>query len=444
MSYILTLFAFAFIGLSALSTTSQTIVRDLNGFRLGQYRAVSHRELNAPDEQGQNSPEIRFEAFVISEEPVLYMVFQYHKDEPELIHSIQITGADGKHDPEFRGLRLGMTPGEVEKVLGKPSKKASVGEHGTLWEFDKTNYSVEISTANKLSSIRIFDRPAGAPDQKALPKFPDYVKTLQAGTNSELSALLAPDLELFEAGESKVFERAMKTEIASDSSGIFAAVRRLAKELSSVDTSKPDQYEEVTRVGIGKDMMHVVRLYKLSGVSEITLRWNGEKWQVWEFGKRPEAPVPQDWKSIYTPGSLKEIVTQRIPELIKTPNVALTKDNGKPHASFSYKSYPTSTKVVFTGETRKTPETTISLISLWLTTIGKSKELAKRFEFEFKVVENGAEYWLPIQHPIPERLAKEVKKGEQITIYLAWMGINFVDGRPELLAIVNELESVTR
>ena len=39
--------------------------------------------------------------------------------------------------------------------LVKPSNIKSVGEYGEVFEYDDTNYSVEINQQNKLSSIKI-------------------------------------------------------------------------------------------------------------------------------------------------------------------------------------------------------------------------------------------------------------------------------------------------
>lgn len=431
---LLSLICFAAVG----TTSAQTFVRDLAGFRLGQYRDATHRDLGQPDQQGNTDENTAYEAFLLSEEPMLYMVFQYRKTDPDTIWSIQVTGADPKYDIGFRGLRLTALPAEVEKILGKPREKIDVSEHGIRWEFSNTNYSVEIGKDNRLSSVRIVDEPLREPDVKNLPQLKDVIGILQAGTNAELGNLLAPDIELYEGDKVLAFESSMKNEIASDGSGVFATVRKLSKELSFVDQTKADQYDVKMRVRPGRDLLHVIQLPKLKTVTEITFKWNGERWQIWEFGAKKAPPQPQDWKSIYTPGSLKDLVSKRIPDLIKNPNVALTKEGGKPLAGLSYNSYPTSTRVRFTGEIRNTPDSTRTLIELWLVTLGKSKELANRFEFEFKVVEQDKEYWLPIQNPIPDRLKKEVKTNDEITIYLSWIGIKYENDRPELLAIVNE------
>jgi hypothetical protein len=356
---------------SAFSVEAQQFVQDLNGFRLGQIRSATHKELGPPGQEGPSDEDVVFEAFLLKEEPQLYMVFQYRKDEPDLIWSIQITGEDPAHDTSFKDLRLGLPAGEVEKRLGKPSLKETVREHGTRWEYAGRNFSIEINPQNRLSSIRIVNDRSKEPDVKNMPRFSDVIKQLQTPQNSDLAEFLAPDLELYEGGKTRSFEWRLATEIASDKSGVFAAIRRLSKELSSVDSTKPDQYEEKLRLHRVREPQHVIRLPKLTGVTEIVFRWNGETWQIWEFGAKPTAPVPSDWKSIYKPGTLKGIVTERIPALIRQPNVALSGGDGKPTASFSYNSYPTSAVVKYTGESRKISETTKSLIAIWLDTLGK-------------------------------------------------------------------------
>ena len=426
--------------ITAISSQAQNAVQDLGGFRLGQYQIATHNEFGDPNKKGATDADVSYEAFLLKEDPTVYMVFQYQNREPEIIWSIQITGWDEKFDPGFNGLRFGLSPKEVENRLGRPARKIDIGEHGTRWEFEGRNVSIEIDTKGRLSSIRIVDERSEGPqpDLKRLPNFTELIKRLQTGTNAELADLLEADMELYDAGKVRSFERAMGTEIASDQSGIFGAIRRLSKELSTVDMKKPDQYEENMRMRYGRDSLHVIKLFKTPGISEIAFRWNGAKWLIWEFGKGKPEPNTQAWKQIYTPGSLKNIVATRMPELLKNPNVALTKDNGKPLASFSYNSYPTSTGVKFTGESRKTPETTVSLIALWLTTIGKPKDLAKSFEFEYKFSENGVDYWLPVQSPLHERFLKDTKKDDQITIYFSWVGIKYENDRPELLAVLNE------
>lgn len=432
---------------SSLPAIAQNIVSELSGFRLGQMREVTHNELGEPDMSGKQGEELAYEAFLLKEEPELYLVFQYHKSEPEIIYSIQITGSDQTNDPGFRGLRFGASPKDVEKVLGMPSNKADAGEHGTRWEYEKGNFSVEINKLNRLSSIRISDeRSDGSdPEYKLVPKFTDLVKKLQTGSNLEISEILSPGMEIYEGEKTRFFKRKFRTEVATDNSGVFSAIRRLAKELSQVDPSKAAQYEENMRMRYGRDPLHVLKFYKLKGITEIAFTWDGRRWLIWEFGaKNSEESSDTAWMNRYKAGSIKELATTRLNELIKSPNYLLSGPDKKPVASFSYNSFPTKTIVVFTGESRKTPESTMTLLGLWLTSIGRSKEDAKLFGTEFKFTEAGTDYWLPVQSTLIKHFPTEVKKGDAIMIYVAWVGIKYEKDNPESLTIVNEFTTLEK
>ena len=428
------------------TTVAQNIISELSGFRLGQIRAVTHNELGEPDKSGEQPDELSYEAFLLKEDPQLYMVFQYHKSEPQIIHSIQITGSDESNDPGFRGLKFGVGPKEVEKALGPPTKKMDAGEHGTRWEYDKANFSVEINKSNKLSSIRISDEreEGGDPEYKSVPKFGELVKKLQTGSNAEISDLISPGMEVYEAEKVLFFNKKFRSEIATDSSTVFATIRRLAKELSQVDSTKEAEYEENMRLRLGHDPLHVMKFYKLKDITEIAFKWDGRKWLIWEFRARKVEGDDLSWMNKYKVGSLKELATIRMQALIKTPNVALSGDDGKPIANFSYNSFPTKTKVVFTGESRKTAESTLVLIRLWLTTIGRSKEDAKLYETEYRFTEDGSDYWLPVQSTLIKHFPNEVKNGEAIMIYVAWVGIKYEKDKPESLTIVNEFTTLEK
>ncbi|MGH9948956.1 MAG: hypothetical protein ACRD6X_17425 [Pyrinomonadaceae bacterium] len=441
MNIIKPILIFSILLIAAIAATSQTIVYELNGFRLAQFRSVTHRMFGKPDMDGASSETVNYEAFLLKDDQSLYMVFQYLKAEPQIIYSIQITGTDERHDPGFRGLKFGQSASEIEKELGKPSKKVSIDEHGTRWEYEKANFSIEISKQNKLSSIRIVDE-RDKPDFERVPKFRDVITKLQAGTNAELAELLAPDLEVYDAGKVIYFTGLHKDEIKNDSSGVFAAVRRLSKELSNVNPANEGEIVENLRLKQGSDPMPVIKLFKLKGINEIVFRWDGRRWVIWEFGSAKPTNGNDDWMSRYKLGSLKELASGKLQELIKTPNVLMKGPDGKPIANFSYNSYPTKTKVKFTGESRKTSAETLTLLQLWLATIGRSKDEAKLFETEFKFIEDGAVHWLPVQSTLIEHFANEVKKDDDIMIYVAWVGIKYEKEKPVSLTIINEFTTL--
>jgi hypothetical protein len=426
----------------ALNSHTQTIVSELNGIHLGQFRSVTHKTFGEPDDV-QKVGESVFEVYFLTEEPSLYLVFQYHPNEPEIIHSIQFSGQDRSYDPGFRGLKLGAAASDVEKVLGKPSKRIAAGEGRIRWEFDRSNLSIELGSDNKLSSIRIVDeRIEGLePDVKALPNFDEVRKILQKGSNSEIAEILSPSVEVYDGEMTVSFGAKMKNELAADTSGVFATLRKLAKELSAVDRSQAGSYEEFLRLRYGKDSLHVIKLFKLTSIKEIVFMWTGRRWVIWEIGARVEGSNTS-WMDRYSPGSLKDLAGDKLNALLNDPNVLMTGPDGKPFAAFSYNSFPTRTNVTFTGASRKTSDSTLAVLEIWLTTIGRSKDEAKLFTTEYHFIENGVDHWLPVQSTLIDDFAKEITKGEVVTIFVAWAGIKYNSGKPESLTVVNEFSKI--
>jgi len=166
----------------AVESLAQQYIYDLNGFRLRQYREAVFNELGEAPQSGAMDDDMEYEAFFLSEEPLVYMVFQYRLPYDGLIFSIQITGDDPRIDLGFRGLRFGASEQDVIKALGQPARRIDVGERGTRLEFDKANFSVEVNTEKRLSSVRIMDDDdvVSLPDPKSIPALQDMVKNLSS------------------------------------------------------------------------------------------------------------------------------------------------------------------------------------------------------------------------------------------------------------------------
>jgi hypothetical protein len=158
--------------LTLLKVSAQTVVTDLNGFRLGQYRETATNELGKPFQQGKYKDGFGYEVFLLKPDTSLYMVFEYAARDTAIIWSLQISGNDTTTDIGFKGFKLGIDKNQVQQLLGKPDKKEDIGDYGKKWTYDKTNYSVEISKRGTLSSVKIRDTYSNKPaDVSKLPKF---------------------------------------------------------------------------------------------------------------------------------------------------------------------------------------------------------------------------------------------------------------------------------
>ena len=136
----------AFLLLLMLSKVNgQTKVTDLYGFRLGQYRETASNEFGKPFLQDKFEDGFEYEVFLVKPDTSLYMVFEYAVEQTDIIWSIQISGKNTTTDIGFKGLRLGADKKQVEQILGKPENKEDAGVYGKRWDYEKTNYSIEIS-----------------------------------------------------------------------------------------------------------------------------------------------------------------------------------------------------------------------------------------------------------------------------------------------------------
>jgi len=408
-------------GLLTVATAQPNII-DLNGFRLHQTRESPINEFGVPDKSGRYDDGAEYDAFLLKENPNLYMVFEYPDADSGINRSIQITGSDPTTDLGFRGLRMGMSSVDVEKELGIASKKVDIGEYGTRWEYNKTNFSIEIGSNGKLSSVRIrtiAENVYPDPDVKKLPKFDVILKILTTGSNNDLAQIFAPDTEIYRDGKTLYFSHSMKTEIARDASKMFSTIRELAKELGTVNTKNAAEFEKNARIGLGEPLKHVMKFKKGGKVKEIVFKYLWGEFLVWEIdGGRPGI----DELASYQPRTLMELTTT-IPEgLFKKPNVILYDSQKKPDIRLSYNSFTSRVKVVYTGESRKIAERKRFVINIWLKTLGKPKEILDLFETEYLFKENNEEYWIPVQKAASAKLSKEFKKGDAAMIFVAWLG----------------------
>jgi hypothetical protein len=83
------------------------------------------------------------------------------------------------------------------------------------------------------------------------------------------------------------------------------------------------------------------------------------------------------------------------------------------------------------------------LIKDWLTTTYGPKvrdEYLKLLDTEFLFTETLIEHWLPVQSPLIQPLQEELKKGDEVTLYVAWVGARKESGKVDWVFVVNKFE----
>lgn len=102
---------------------------------------------------------------------------------------------------------------------------------------------------------------------------------------------------------------------------------------------------------------------------------------------------------------------------------------------------PVRARVTYTGKSRPTVATKQRFISFYMESLGTS-EFAKKFGTEMLFIEDGVEFWLPVQDILLSYFRKELHKGERVTLFANWIGITYPErGRSGVhVFLVNEFE----
>lgn len=265
---------------------SQDFAIELNGFRLNQYKDAPLNEFGQVVQTETYDDGFQYEVFFVDPDSTVYMIFMYPPPNRKTIWSIQLSGWYEGFDTGFKNLKLGMSKKEVKEILGEPSTVEDIGEYGSMWSYEQTNYSVEISLDGKLSSIKIMDSSSEfftGDDETSPPSFDKYFSDLGSGNRERITQLLAPDMEIYKNDSVFSFTRSISSEIKTDYSGIFRLIDELYIRLKNIDPENPDQYEENVRVSLNHDPMHVAKIRLKDSYSEIVFKEMFGEYLIWEI-----------------------------------------------------------------------------------------------------------------------------------------------------------------
>ncbi len=76
----------------------------------------------------------------------------------------------------------------------------------------------------------------------------------------------------------------------------------------------------------------------------------------------------------------------------------------------------------YTGRHRETAAPTRELIRRWVKALRHPKEYETLFEHEVEVESGGKKYWLPIQNPMVQSFASEVRVSGSVKLYIMLLG----------------------
>jgi hypothetical protein len=102
-------------------------------------------------------------------------------------------------------------------------------------------------------------------------------------------------------------------------------------------------------------------------------------------------------------------------------------------------------RVIYVGRSRPIPADKKSLIKLWMQSNKISEEVFQMFAEEFLFSEDGVEFWLPVQNVLIPHFKKEMRNGESLDLFTAWIGVTDAEpGKRKHVFLVNEFQKVEK
>lgn len=133
----------------------------------------------------------------------------------------------------------------------------------------------------------------------------------------------------------------------------------------------------------------------------------------------------------YTPSTLARVVKAH-------PGIVAARGKG---AGTEWE--PVRARVTYTGTSRPIATGKQRLISAYMVTNG-TPQFANKFPTEWLFIENGAEFWLPVQDVLVSYFDKELHKGDSVELFVELIGITQPgrDGRRMHVFVVNEFNKL--
>jgi hypothetical protein len=284
MNYFKLALSVCFICILSIAAVAQnnSNPHELQGFLLGQRRNTIEKVLGKPLQVQEASDGWVDVAFQQNGSKENYLVFSFAKSGNEPAAAIQYTGAPTPGMRPFLGLRLGDSVDKVVSVAGKPSLTKASEEEGTLqYDYEGRNFSFEIDTAKRLSSIRISD--TGKRRGPAIPNL-ELLRAAASNCNiEELLNLLSGDLEVYRGKESLMFERSAVDDLSKPGKmreAICGNSRSLKSAFLAGDALQGDPNLRITEKGPSGP---VIKFPESKTLKEIFFKEEAGEWRVYEI-----------------------------------------------------------------------------------------------------------------------------------------------------------------
>ncbi len=135
----------------------------------------------------------------------------------------------------------------------------------------------------------------------------------------------------------------------------------------------------------------------------------------------------------YKPGTLGAIM-----EMHDSTIRAEWDESKTPGEHFSGDDFPTITTVTYKGDSRALDPVRLELLRRWGLTMMRDSSIAQDFHREYLFQEGRRLLWLPVQDVVASYFVKELKPGQQVRLYVMFLGAYYEGKEITWAFIVNE------
>ena len=270
------IFLIAFSFLFSSNVYCQNITEILYGIKLGQYiDCVENNFGKSYKTMKHDGSNLNFHIYIIDQNENSYISIGEYEDE---IYSIQVFSTSKNINPSFRNIKMGADRATTIDILGKPDRIIKNDIGGDRFEYNNSNFSIEINDG-KLSSILIYTdfKLYKDPTLEQLPTMEDIKSVLQKGDNSMISKMLSPTFEFVTEKEHIIFSYPWEKEIIYDYSNNYKLLNDFFFEIKDLT------YTKDMRLVVGEDPLIVYKFQNKKGKKlEIVFRNEFGKYLIWE------------------------------------------------------------------------------------------------------------------------------------------------------------------
>lgn len=137
----------------------------------------------------------------------------------------------------------------------------------------------------------------------------------------------------------------------------------------------------------------------------------------------------------YRPGTISGVITEETPAL-HVPTGARTGDVIR----LSGGRVGLRVMLRYMGRGRAVSEDRIEVIRRWAAAFGSRISVNDLFRQEYLFIEGDRELWLPVQSPVESYLRMELRPGDSVTVFVAYVGARRRAHQTDWIFVVNEFQ----